>query len=230
MRWSHSGKYGDLIWSLPAMMGIAERYKQAKTPINLSGSLREWFQWAVPNIAPLLQAQSYIESVSTTPRQWQDVCGDVYWQIPFKSGVLERDWNIPRLYLWHFGLPYSRMEKPWLTVAPKPVAKCVVNRTMAHEYHNPKMQWGFIKNRPDTVFVGTKQEHDAFCRDIWKLPHYPTANLLEVAEVIAGAEFFVGNQGCNHTIAEALKKKIWLEVSPYYPSVIVQREGVTNIQ
>ena len=45
------------------------------------------------------------------------------------------------------------------------------------------------------VFVGLPDEYEQFCQQVgWQIPHAPTATMLEVASVIAGAERFIGNQ------------------------------------
>jgi ADP-heptose:LPS heptosyltransferase len=60
------------------------------------------------------------------------------------------------------------------------------------------------------------------------VPHQPTSNLLEAARVIAGADLFVGNQSCCFWIAEAMKKKLVLEVWPQGPNSNVFRDGATQ--
>jgi hypothetical protein len=47
----------------------------------------------------------------------------------------------------------------------------------------------------DAVFVGLAEEHRAFEQAMgWSIPHYQTESMLDVAEVIAGADMFIGNQ------------------------------------
>ena len=82
---------------------------------------------------------------------------------------------------------------------------------------------------PDqAVFVGTEAEHEIFCGTCGKVPHFKTKDLNEAARVIAGCELFVGNQTSTHAIAEAMKKRIVLEVWREGPNCLVFRKDVIH--
>jgi hypothetical protein len=55
-----------------------------------------------------------------------------------------------------------------------------------------------------------------------------TKDLYEAAQVIAGCELFVGNQSACFWLAEAMKKRIVLEVWPGGPNCLIKRDGVVN--
>jgi hypothetical protein len=131
------------------------------------------------------------------------------------------------------GIPYGAMNQAWLKVEPNPVAKVVISRAGAgrgshHVYQNHLFPWHLVwrKYGKDAVFVGTEHEHTAFTHACGEVPHYPTANLLEAAQVIAGGQLFIGNQSAPHAIAEGLKKNIVLEVWPEGPNCLMFRPGV----
>jgi hypothetical protein len=55
------------------------------------------------------------------------------------------------------------------------------------------------------MFVGLPEEYTAFREATgWDLPYYATQTMLEVAEVIAGADTFIGNQSSNLALAIGL--------------------------
>ena len=57
-----------------------------------------------------------------------------------------------------------------------------------------------------SVFVGLPDEHEAFCKLTgWRIDHHQTKNMLELAQVIAGCEQFLGNQSMALAIAQGLR-------------------------
>jgi hypothetical protein len=68
------------------------------------------------------------------------------------------------------------------------------------------------------VFVGSEEEHAAF-EEIFKVwvPHYRTENLMELARVIQGSEYFVTSMGGPSAVALALGKTMMLEVRKNEP-------------
>jgi hypothetical protein len=56
------------------------------------------------------------------------------------------------------------------------------------------------------VFIGLPEEYEAFKKLTgWNIEHYPTQTLLDVAEVIAGCEQFLGNQSVALSVAQGLR-------------------------
>lgn len=61
-------------------------------------------------------------------------------------------------------------------------------------------------------FVGTAQEHQAFEEDFKiKIQHYPTSDLLELAQVIQACDLYIGNQSVGMAIAQGLGVNFWCE-------------------
>jgi hypothetical protein len=55
------------------------------------------------------------------------------------------------------------------------------------------------------VFVGLEAEHAAFTQATgWNIPWFATKDMLELAEVIAGADTFIGNQSQCYALAVGL--------------------------
>jgi hypothetical protein len=102
---------------------------------------------------------------------------------------------------------------PWLSVPnPKPIPgkPYVVNRT-SRGFTTPgcNAAWTSWKNEgvdKESVFVGLPKEYEDFKQLTgWDLDFHPTKNMLELAEVIAGAEQFIGNQSVALSIAQGLR-------------------------
>ena len=62
------------------------------------------------------------------------------------------------------------------------------------------------------VFVGSPQEHLDFQHEFHvQIDYLPTSNLLELAQIIQGAEMIFANQSCALAIAIAMGKSYWCE-------------------
>lgn len=228
MIWSHAGKYGDLIWSLPAMLGVMERHGVTQCHIQLKNKY-QFFQWDDKAIRPLIDCQpyhGYFEDLD------YPVDGNVWWIDSYREGNVKEGWNIPRFVLDHFNLPYSWMEKSWLHVTPNKKAKYVFSRNTQPHCRNDAMPWKQIVQDlgQEAVFLGHGNEYQQFRAEFGDVPYIPTDNLLQASEIIAGCEKVFCNQSALHTIGEALKKPIMLEVCAAWPSVLIQRDGVENMK
>ena len=68
------------------------------------------------------------------------------------------------------------------------------------------------------IFVGTPNEHNAFVS--WtgcNIPYRPVQNFKELADLIAGADLFLGNQSMAYSIATGLGKETMLEIHKIKP-------------
>jgi hypothetical protein len=118
--------------------------------------------------------------------------------------------------------------EPWLRVDhPSTVAPIVVNRT--NRYRNDLFPWRDLVTRygQQMVFVGTEKEHHDFNAESGapSIAFHPTANLLELARVIAGARVYIGNQSVGMAIAIGLGQNIIQESWPGSPDCILDREN-----
>lgn len=107
----------------------------------------------------------------------------------------------------------------WLSVkSPKiiPDRSIIINRTQRWIQSNQlNPQWEIWKRESiekQAVFVGLPEEHTAFVKDTGiKIDYYPTSTMLEMAEVIAGAKKFIGNQSMALSLAIGLGTNTWCE-------------------
>lgn len=221
----HSGDFGDIIFALPIIKALyggtlfiapGQGTREAMTPAKMEA------------IRPLLMEQ-------------EDIL-DVKWHRGEKikhdfTNFRERSY-IPTLTLSESQrievLPLQTVDfsKPWLTVPNiEKHGRTVIARSA--RYHNPEWNaiWPEVLQRyPDALFVGLKEEHEAFERDFGKVEFRPTPDLLELAKVIAGGVLFIGNQSAPNAIAEGLKMNSILEVAPRSPDCIFPRPNAKHVR
>jgi hypothetical protein len=122
------------------------------------------------------------------------------------------------------GLPPQPHDRPWLTVPrPRRLARVLFHRS--HRYHNCAFPWARIHEQygREAAVVGTPQEHRDFCAYLGPLPYVPTPTFLDLAEVIAGCELFVGNQSAPMAVALGLGQRLVQEVCLMIPNNLFER-------
>lgn len=216
----HSGDAGDVIYSLPAVRvaGGGDFYLSRSDFTRVASDEK-----ALANIAPLLLAQPYIASVALWNAQ------PIAYDLDLFRNIGDAKQNIADRHLRAFSFPETESDVAWLEVSPLSVSPVVINATA--RFRNPHFPWREVLERfkGSCVFVGHPTEFEAFTRSYGRLPYRPTQNLLELAEVIAGAELFIGNQSCACAIAEGLKKEIIQETFPDYPNCIFHRKQFHSV-
>lgn len=230
----HAGDLGDIIYALPAIraMGGGDLFIESASYTRQKLTKDRWC-----GIDLLLKEQPYITSVR--PYYGENVAHNLnLFRVTMERGLASGNGHDKSLCDWVLetnGLPLTAKDEPWLTVDPKPVAAVVINRTGAgrpsHQcYHNPAFPWHRVwrKYHDNAVFIGTPAEHELFCKVCGEVPYHLTANLLEAAQVIAGASLFVGNQSVCHSLAQGLFKRVLLEVWKEGQNSSFHRDGVVN--
>ena len=118
--------------------------------------------------------------------------------------VPQMELDFPQTYWDLAGLPGKvDVDKPWITgIRQESVADIVVSRT--HRYPG-KLDWICLKEYADRcVFVGLEEEWSAFRSDYFNIEFYRPRDLLDFAQVVAGAKLFVGNQSFGLALADAM--------------------------
>jgi hypothetical protein len=204
----HAGDIGDIIYSLPTIrfLGGGKLYL---CPASFTDTLMTPERAA--NIATLIECQPYITSV-----QYRDKPTGFnlnQWRMPhchFKIGT-----TLAAMCLATAGAEAKEADVAWLeNIRPIQTLPIVISRSA--RYHNPLFPWKTIPAfyKDQIVFVGTREEHAAFCDEFGHVPYCATPTLLDLAQVIAGAQLFIGNQSAPFAIAEGLKIPIALEEDP----------------
>lgn len=240
----HSGDKGDLAYFLPVMrhLGGGTLYIEAAVYTRVPLLPENWC-----GIDKIFKDQPYIKDVLPWNRERVDINGN-----DFRSRMQQAirresmrgggDGSSPAkkvsLVDWMLsthGVPLSAKDEAWISVEPNKVAPVVISRAgqdrkKEHQYFNAKFPWAKVckKYAGNAVFIGTPREHELFTAVHGDVPHYPTTDLYDAAKAIQGCELFIGNQSAPHALAEAMKKRIVLEVWCEGPNVLAFRDGVIH--
>ena len=219
----HSGHLGDLIYALPVIKELAKDhechfYIQANKimPVEYfkhpSGSV--FIDDRMLNLfLPLMKKQKFIHKAEKYNHQEIDINFDLFWELPVNI-----HFNYPRWYFHIAGIQVD-LTDPYMDVEPheKVKNKIVIHRTFRHR--NQFINYKFLENYNDLVFVGTKDEYEDLKRDVKNLEIYDCKDYLDMARVIKSCKFFIGNQSVAYPMAEALKVPRILEAEPNFPVV-----------
>jgi len=218
VRITHCGDYGDLCVAMPT---IIQRGEPCWILLHDNGQTKGIISRA-HIIRPLLESQPLIESVRT----WRNEAVD--WRSEeFRKGWHDKRRNLATCHAQHafdtnFIDTLPDMSKPWLTVEPNKKFNDFIIINRSPRYNNPHFPWRQIVEHYGKLlcFIGLPQEHADFEHNFGKVRYIITNDMLEVAQVIAGSELFIGNQSSCMTIAEGLKHPRILEGSLLIPDCI----------
>jgi|SRR5271170_1878537 len=230
----HSGDLGDIIFSLPAIRALGGGILYLDPEGGLSNPLVTSYgknhtkinDAIIDSFKPILIRQPYI--VDVLPWHGEQIDHDLD---EFRRHI--RFNNLSDSHLAIFGLSFEERDRAWLTIDDPitiPDRPIVISRTP--RYHGNDGFWVTalprIKDR--CVFLGFPKEHEMFVYTFdEEVTYYPTADILTLARVIAGAEQFIGNQGFIHSLAEAMKKDLINETDRCYPAAMFQRKGAQYV-
>lgn len=232
----HSGTLGDLIYSLYLVkklgggeFQIAQEniencvakygYRPEDVDVQHKGRFTEQdIAW----LRPLLERQEYIQKVSV----WKQGDAEPDVDLDHYRSVLYRTFegNILQAYHLAFGVPFSEedMKTPWLEADPKTVKPIVVTRSARYRPANGDQGWRDIIEtgmlQDNSIFVGTPKEHAEFTGMFGiNIEYYQAQDFLDLANVIAGADLIVSNQGFTYSLAVGLGKPTVLELNKIVP-------------
>lgn len=248
----HSGTLGDLIYSLSivrkmqtgrfmvALHNIENCVSQyGYRPEEVDKAHKGRFSEAdYKLLKPLLERQSYIDSVST----WQQGDPEPDIDLDRFRGTLFRGFegNYVQAYHLAFGIPFTQddLQSSWLEADPVQVAPIVISRTFRYRCPKGNASWREITKLPDlesmSIFVGSHEEHDDFIQTVGiEVPHYPVQDFLELANLVAGAELVMANQNFVYSLAMALNRSAILETIKIKPLInnecYFPRSGITYL-
>lgn len=225
-KFKHSGAFGDLIYSLSLVnhLGGGEFYLHLNqidwigyhyygskpNPVH-QGRLTESDYEFMKNF---MLDQPYIKHFSIMTDQ-TEITHNLD---RFRPAFVGHPSNYIDLYAVTFGIRDPEQHRvmrntPWLSVTtPKRIARTVINRT--NRWLPPQLSpaWSESDWSKDAVFIGLANEYQDFVRATgYDIEHYPTHTMLDMAEVIAGADLFIGNQSSALALAIGLGKDFWCE-------------------
>ncbi len=219
----HSGNLGDLIYALPVIKELSKDhechfYIQANKKIDV-----EYFKHPAGGVyiddrmlnlfLPLMREQKFIHKVQKYNNEDIDIDFDIFRTLPVNICF-----NSPRWYFQITGVQVD-LSLPYMDVSEHKdiVNKIVIHRTFRHR--NQFINYKFLRNYQDLIFIGTKDEYEDLKKDVPNLEIYNSRDFLEMASLIKSCKFFIGNQSIAYPMAEALKVPRLLEAEPLFPVV-----------
>ena len=232
---------GDLIYALPGIqhvcnkynrkanifIGIDEKWPMAEQIMRRNGVTVTQKDFDL--MAPLMKAQPYINDfkVRTDEKIHVDLTLIMHLPLNLPYGY------IPRWYFHAFPDMACDLSVRWLHLDDRvllmPKKMIVINRTS--RYHNPNIDYTFLSKYADRIlFVGLDDEWMSFCKTFFEVQRYEVQNFLELAMLINGCKFFIGNQSFCFSLAEALKVPRVLEIYSELPNVIPHGTNAYDFQ
>lgn len=208
LKFSHYGDYGDVIYSLSSVYDLCRRDNCLAEFVlyEIKGTRALMDAKHAAGLLPLLEAQPYISSA-----RWQKERSGIALDTAVRK-FHNTGGQLADHYQHWLNIPLGNRLNPWLRCGePHKVSKYVFNRT--ERYRGKSFPWKEIVSvtKGEAVFIGTHAEHGQFEREFGRVPYYRTSTLLEVANVIAGSELFIGNQSACRAIAEGMKHPVAVE-------------------
>jgi hypothetical protein len=218
---THSGNAGDIIYALPTIKKIREitgavinLYLIRDKPMNLPNYSTHPLgnvmlnQKMVDMLFPLLRQQDYISNCEVYTDQKIDIDLDY-----FRAGLVPQDkGNIARWCSYITGVSPD-LWKQWLTAEPDTTFSNSIVVARSGRYQNKSISYSFISGYDNVFFIGVESEYKEIKKQIPPIKWVEVKDFLQLARIIAGCKFFIGNQSFPYSIAEALKVPRILEVS-----------------
>lgn len=229
----HSGDLGDIIFSLPLI-----RWQGGGVLLldSSGGKHDPLVSWASGMITATKLTRGSCESMQELLRG-QDYIEDVR----VVDGPHECDLNLNRfrehvrfnnLAFSHLAIVeddarrYSELTRaPWLQVAATPLPAgrdIVISRNL--RYQSKHSYWECLPREitARAIFVGRPLEYEVFTTvyPYHAVEFVETTSILHLAQLIAGATQFIGNQGLPHALAEAMSIPLTCEVDATYPAAV----------
>ena len=221
----HSGHLGDIINSLPLIKEISKSKKcrlfieiNKPLPIHAQDPDHPFGKYylsesSVKKILPLLYKQTYIKQVDIFKNESIDVNLNFFREMPI-------NFNIDSVR-WYFHLTgiHGDLNEPYLINVENHEIKekIVVIRTKRRK--NNLINYDFLRNYKDVLFLGLKNEYNDLKNEIPNLEFFDCKDFLEMAQIIYSSKIFIGNLSFGFTLAEGLKKPRLLESGPGFPLV-----------
>jgi len=233
IRLSHSGNAGDIIYALPTIKKIKELtnakielYLRLGQPLILSGYNTHPLGNVMLNekmaemLMALLAPQPYIDLCEVHTDQIIDIDLDY-----FRAGGIPLDkGNIARWCSYLTGVN-PELWRPWVTATPDKSYADTIVMARSERYRNYTINYKFLNAYPNIVFIGVESEYKDIKKIIPHIKWVQVNDFMEMASIIAGSKFFIGNQSFPFSIAESLKVPRVLETSFEVINVVPEGEN-----
>jgi hypothetical protein len=224
-RWySHTGAIGDMIYALHAIRaaGGGALYTHHDASIRPEHYMSPWH---AAMLGPLVLTQPYMTHYELVD-DWPTATHRLD---TFRDLDLHKN-DLVALHHLALGLPVPEEITPWLTTPnPYTIAPVIFHRSFRYRNREGDALWRrIVAAYPGAVFVGLPREHGDFCDRFGDIPYHHTKDLLDLANAIAGAQLFCGNQSSPFAVATGLGGPTVLEVDPTIPDCCFNRPNATH--
>jgi hypothetical protein len=197
--------------------------------------------WQYEFMKPLLEIQDYISSVSMWDNEPIEYSGEALWKFhqnsPGWKGNQTEDYaSAHNINILDPEVKQKLLYEPWLKpVEPLkiPGKTIIVNRTPRYHHGNDGSGWMRWINKGlhhRFLFVGHPGEHSDFqTRFGIKVEYYPVKDMLEMARLIQGSEYFIGNQSMPLSLAIGLGHNYFCELRADYLSTRTPQGGYGDV-
>jgi len=233
LNFNHSGNAGDIVYALPTLKKIHETlqvpvnlYLRKNQPLKISHAGTHPLGNVMLNakviemLMPLVASQPYINYCGPLAEQSVDVDLDF-----FRAGLVPQDKGNIAHWCGYITGTNPELWKKWLFVDPNTDFADQVVIARSERYRNSLIDYSFLKKYDKLKFIGVESEFKNIRKFIPGIEWVQVSNFLEMAAIIAGCKFFIGNQSFPYSIAEALKVPRILEVSLEVINVIPEGEN-----
>lgn len=218
------GDFGDIILGLPIFKAIAGKTGPVRVVGVDRNNICKRLLERMYVIQSLLESQPYIKEMIQLDGH------EVHWNASEFRQYHAKDHSLSYSHWLHYkgqkSLPKVELDlqQPWLGgIKPDPRSKGKVAIHRTGRYQNQFFRWKSVMDRYSDVafFMGTVDEHKRFTEEFGRIEYIQTRDLLEMAQLIAGSEMFMGNQSVGLAIAEGLKHPRVAEICPWQPDVMI---------
>lgn len=210
-----SGDLGDVVYSMRTCHYLNDPtsiYYLVDRPFT-----KAWNQSRLDALIPLMESQSYIGQViyGEFPTEPTHNFTDFRKYIPYGVALskIHADWVKVELP------PYT----PWLQVTPSDEFKGKILVHKSPRYANPQFPWKALaaKFGHKMVALGMRDEHHVICSALgMSIPLRETKSYLDMAQLLAGCDLFIGNQSSPCSIALGLGIPVVQETCVKHPDCI----------
>lgn len=180
-------------------------------------------------VAPLLRSQGFDVEPTSGDYKWGefepglqfDYDIDSFRDMPFRNIV-----HIMHNMAMKFRVSKAGLFNPWLSVEPNHIADNVIHLTERWR-EGSRVDWNAVRHSitGSCVFVGFVHEWENFCSKYGEIVYYRTENLLELAQVIAGAKRVYCNQTVSLALSQSMGKEYYLEKKPNKYNVLTRTQN-----
>lgn len=215
---NHSGKIGDLLYSLYFCKEMSKAINSDKFNFNIQYNVPEIMtgrqnkkirltQQSAKFLQPLIKNQPFINQLTISDifdsKAVQNGFNlDVFRQLPINFMCS----FIPEWYYNLTNIPLKRnFETPLLTVQPNTEYNNKIVLLITKRYLNAFVDLNVLKPWEDRmIFIGLDDEYQ-FIKKIVNIPRVEVKDALEVAQILKGAQLVISNPNGNYAIAELIK-------------------------